>query len=562
MADQTSQQQPGGTLGVWPLSDNSSEAAAGLTLAAFMALDTGLAIVTLKGEIALSNPVFDLTFGDIPSDRLLQLFHIDAWRHDGKVARPVTFADGRTHWINVTGLGESWLISATDITERLREGAHEAELARTDRLTELGNRLLFRDRLAELLSQSAAVRGDSAVLTIDLDRFKAINDTLGRVIGDALLCLVAKRIRSAVAPDDVVVRLDGDEFGIIQTERAQPDGAISLAKRLVDLLSRPYLLEGQLINVTAFVGIAMIAEESLDLDQILKNADLALHRAKQERYAGYRVFESAMDESMKARRALETDLRRALALREFALVYQPQVNLQSRRVVGFEALLRWRSPTRGMVSPLDFIPLAEETGIIGPIGEWVLRTACREAAQWSDDYFVAVNISAIQFSNRALISTIISALADSGLDPRRLELEITESVMLDSCGNALGVLQQLRALGIRVSLDDFGTGYSSLGYLRSFPFDKIKVDQCFVRENADDRGNRAIVRAIASLGESLGMATVAEGVETEDQLARVAADGCTEVQGYLISRPIPPDEIENFLAESRQLIDAATAVSL
>jgi EAL domain-containing protein (putative c-di-GMP-specific phosphodiesterase class I) len=215
-----------------------------------------------------------------------------------------------------------------------------------------------------------------------------------------------------------------------------------------------------------------------------------------------------------------------------------------------------------MVSPLEFIPLAEETGMIGPIGEWVLRTACRDAATWPGDYFVAVNISAIQFANRALVSTVISALADSGLDPHRLELEITESVMLDPRGDALAVLQKLRALGVRVSLDDFGTGYSSLGYLRSFPFDKIKVDQCFVREQPDDRGSRAIVRAIASLGENLGMATVAEGVETEDQLARVAADGCTEVQGYLISRPIPPGEIELFLAESRNVIDAATAVCL
>jgi diguanylate cyclase (GGDEF)-like protein len=318
-----------------PPVDDSLAGAAGLTLAAFMAVDTALAIVSPEGRIALSNPVFDLAFGDIADDLLLQRFHFDSCRQGGVVARPVTFGDDRTYWINVTALPEGWLVSATDITDRLNEGGHEAEQARTDSLTQLGNRLLFRERLADLLSQPSADRSDRAVLTIDLDRFKAINDTLGRSIGDALLSLVGKRIRSAVALDDIVARLDGDEFGVIQTAQEQPESAVLLAKRLVDLLSRPYLLEGQLINVTAFVGIALIADADLDVDQVLKRADLALHRAKQERYAGYRVFESAMDESMKARRALETDLRRALARREFALAYQPQVNLQARRVTGF-----------------------------------------------------------------------------------------------------------------------------------------------------------------------------------------------------------------------------------
>ncbi len=539
-----------------------SQRTAQLTLAAFMAIDIGLALISPDGEIVMTNPTFDLAFGAIPRDQLLARFGFDPSCDDGKASRPIIFPDERIYWIDITAFTGGWLISAADISERLRQGIAGVELSRIDRLTQLANRLVFHERLADLLTQPAEVRRDAAVLTIDLDRFKAINDTLGRTIGDALLCLVAKRISSALSPSDVLARLEADEFGVIQTGRDQPEAAVILAKRLVDLLSRPYLLEGQLINVSAFVGIALVSDDELDVDGVLKNAELALHRAKQERYAGYRVFESAMDESMRARRALETDLRRALALREFSLVYQPQVNLQSRRVAGFEALLRWRCPTRGPVSPLDFIPIAEETGIIGPIGEWVLRTACRDAASWPGDYTVAVNISAIQFTNRSLVATVVSALADSGLDPRRLELEITESVMLDARGNALAVLQQLRGLGVRVSLDDFGTGYSSLGYLRSFPFDKIKIDQSFVREASDDRGNRAIVRAIASLGASLGMATVAEGVETEDQLARVAADGCTDVQGYLISRPLPPGDIEHFLAESRNVIDAATEVSL
>jgi EAL domain-containing protein (putative c-di-GMP-specific phosphodiesterase class I) len=266
--------------------------------------------------------------------------------------------------------------------------------------------------------------------------------------------------------------------------------------------------------------------------------------------AGYCVFESGMEETVKARRALEADLRQAVARREFALVYQPQFDLLNRRVTGFEALLRWNSPTRGPVSPMAFIPLAEETGIINQIGEWVLRTACREAANWPDHITVAVNVSAVQLANRAMTTVVMSALADSGLDPRQLELEITESVMLDAHGTALGVLQHLRAMGVRVSLDDFGTGYSSLGYLRSFPFDKIKIDQSFVRRGSEDPGDRAIVRAIASLGHNLGMPTVAEGVETTEQMERVTADGCTYVQGYLLSRPIAPEQIDGFLAGS------------
>jgi EAL domain-containing protein (putative c-di-GMP-specific phosphodiesterase class I) len=281
--------------------------------------------------------------------------------------------------------------------------------------------------------------------------------------------------------------------------------------------------------------------------ELLKNANLALHRAKSERRGTYRFFEKAMDEKMQYRRGLEIDLRRALTLREFALVYQPQFNLRLNNVTGFEALLRWQSPIRGAVSPLEFIPVAEETGIIVSIGEWVIRTACQEAANWSNGHNISVNVSAIQFKNPNLVATVMSALAESGLDPRRLELEITESVMLDGEGPALIMLQNLREIGVRVALDDFGIGYSSLGYLRSFPFDRIKIDQSFVRGKSDDAVGRAIVRAVASLGESLGIATVAEGVETDEQMARISADGCTDVQGYLISRPMPPEQIDSFL---------------
>ena len=283
-------------------------------------------------------------------------------------------------------------------------------------------------------------------------------------------------------------------------------------------------------------------------------SDLALHRAKSHGLGAYRFFELAMDEKMQYRRKLEIDLRRALALGEFSLVYQPQVDLLQNKVTGFEALLRWQSPIRGAVSPLEFIQVAEETGISTPIGEWVLRTACLEAASWSGAQKVSVNVSAIQFKSPNLVATIMSTLGESGLDPQRLELEVTESVMLDAGGTALAVLQNIREIGVRVALDDFGIGYSSLGYLRDFPFDRIKIDQSFVRGTANDAVGRAIVRAVASLGQSLGIATVAEGVETEEQVARVASDGCTDVQGYLISRPMPPREIDGFLRSRNENI--------
>jgi len=528
----------------------SSSLAAGLALSAFATIDSALAMVAPDGRILMTNPAFDQLFGDISAEDLPTRLQIESWQQAESAERIVPFPNGRSFKIKIMALPEGYFVCAGDITDQLAQVERDARLVRTDRLTELGNQRLLRERLQDLLDSSPVIRNDCALLTVDLDRFKAVNDALGRNIGDALLCLVSKRIRSAVAGADVVTRLYGDQFGIVQIGRPQPEAAINLAKRLGDLLSRPYMLEGQLIDVTARVGIAPLAQAATDVDQVMKNADLALNRARQDRSTDYCVFESGMDETVKARRALETDLRRALALREFALVYQPQVDLLTRRVTGFEALLRWNSPTRGMVSPLDFIPLAEETGIINPIGEWVLRTACRDAANWPADITVAVNISAVQFAHRTLATTVLSALADSDIDPRRLELEITESVMLDARGSALGVLQQLRGIGVRVSLDDFGTGYSSLGYLRSFPFDKIKIDQSFVRGTSEDPGNRAIVRAIASLGQNLGMATVAEGVETAEHMERVATDGCTHVQGYLISRPISAEQVAGFLASN------------
>jgi diguanylate cyclase (GGDEF)-like protein len=524
------------------------EVAAELALHAFVDMERAAAIVQADGQLLLTNKAFTELFGRDDAAEALARINAEARRTRLKVIREVEFPNGRTIGFETLPLQQGWLVSAADITDRLAMRAREAVQARTDQLTKLGNRLMFHERLQDVLAEREAAENPAAMLAVDLGRFKALNESLGRNIGDALLCLVAKRIRSTLTGSDVVARLEADKFGIIQIGQPQPQSAEALASRLVDLVGRAYLLDGQLINISACVGVVTLGPDApSDCDHVLKNADLALNRAKSDGHGSYRFFEAAMDEKMRSCRELEIDLRRALSLREFSLVYQPQLNLKTKAVTGFEALLRWQCPTRGAVSPLDFIPLAEETGVITSIGEWVLRTACHEAAHWPNQRIVAVNVSAVQFASPNLVTTIMSALAESGLDPRRLELEITESVMLDARGTALSVLQNLRTMGVRVALDDFGTGYSSLGYLRSFPFDKIKIDQTFVRGTSDDPAGQAIVRAIAYLGQSLGMETVAEGVETEEQLARVAADGCTDVQGYLISRPLPPDRIAGFL---------------
>jgi diguanylate cyclase (GGDEF)-like protein len=515
-----------------------SDRAAQLALSAFMSMNRAVAIMGPDGKLLMPNLVFGKLFADT---ELFDRINRDAGANNGKCERQITLADGRAFWVETIPMDGGWLVSAYSMTERSAK-------ARTDTVTKLGNRLMFHEQLAELLTNPDRAGTGAALLVIDLDRFKAINESLGRNIGDGLLGQVAERIRSALGHGDIVARLGGDKFAIIQAGAPQPQSAAALAGRIVDLIGRPFLVEGQLIDVAASAGIVLFPAGTADREQLLKNADLALHRAKGDGHGTYRFFEMAMDEKMRYRRNLEIDLRRALARGEFALVYQPQFNLRLNAITGFEALLRWQSPTRGSVSPLEFIPVAEDTGIINSIGEWVLRTACLEAATWPGAQNVSVNVSSIQFKNPNLVATIMSALGESGLDPRRLELEITESVMLDAGGTALATLQNLRQIGTRVALDDFGIGYSSLGYLRSFPFDRIKIDQSFVRGTPNDATGRAIVRAIASLGRSLGMATVAEGVETEEQMARIISDGCTDVQGYLISRPMPPGQIGKFLA--------------
>jgi diguanylate cyclase (GGDEF)-like protein/PAS domain S-box-containing protein len=450
--------------------------------------------------------------------------------------------------------GGGWVGVHQDITEQRRAEEKIAHMAHHDALTGLPNRVLLREQLNHQLS--SVQRGASfAVLCLDLDDFKRVNDTLGHPVGDALLFTVANRLRESVRDTDVVARLGGDEFAIIQIGVEQPTSASTLAQRLVDSLAQPFTVDGHEIVIGTSVGISITPNDGTDADVLLKNADMALYRAKENGRNGFSFFESEMDAKMHERRTLEIDLRRAIAVGEFELFYQPLVNLETDAFSGFEALLRWNHPTRGMISPLSFVPLAEDTGLIIPLGEWVLRQACSEAAKWPDNIKVAVNLSPVQFRNKNLVSMVTSAIANSGIAATRLELEITETAMLQNTEQTLAVLHMLQGLGVRVSMDDFGTGYSSLSYLRSFPFDKIKIDQSFVRDLDKGDESIAIIRAISGLGKTLGMMTTVEGIETEGQLERVRAEGCDEVQGYLFSKPQPASEVPRLLSsfgEKRQ----------
>ena len=380
---------------------------------------------------------------------------------------------------------------------------------------------------------------------IDLDRFKAVNDSHGHPVGDALLQVVAQRLRSAVRDGDMVSWLGGDEFAVALPAAM---AAEALGARLVDLLSRPYLVEGHVAIIGASIGIAIGPRDGADSAALVRAADLALYQAKEDGRQVVRVFNQEMDSRARARHVLLDDLRRALALQQFELHYQPQTNLTSRGLIGFEALIRWRHPERGLVPPDRFIPLAEEMGLIMPIGEWVLRTACREAMLWQGELTVAVNVSAKELADRDRLPRIVRATLDAtGLPARRLEVEITESALVRHEKEALHVLHALRAMGVRVSMDDFGTGYSSLSQLRSFPFDKLKIDRSFVRDLSGSDEAIAVVRAIAALGASLGMTTTAEGVETAEKEAMIRADGCTDMQGYLVSRPVPAGDVARLI---------------
>ncbi len=433
-----------------------------------------------------------------------------------------------------------------DVTEQRRVESQVVYLANHDALTGLRNRGAMRDELQRLLARNA--RGeDLAVLCLDLDRFKAVNDLFGHPAGDALLRQVADRLRQCTRDTDFVVRLGGDEFAVLQCGAPQPASSARLARRIIATLAEPFDLDGQRANIGSSVGIAIAPFDGADPETLLKNADLALYRAKADGRGTLCYFEPGMDSRAQARRTLEADLRTALAEQQFHLLYQPQIDTGSGTVTGVEALLRWQHPGRGIVSPADFIPLAEESGVIVPLGRWVLAQACRDAAGWPAAVRVAVNVSAVQFGHGTLVRDVMQALGDAGLPAERLELEITESVMLRDAEQALLQLRELRRRGVRVAMDDFGTGYSSLSTLRSFPFDRIKIDRSFVHDVEHNAEAQAIVRAVTGLGRSLGMATTVEGVETLAQLAAVQREGCAEVQGYLFSRPRPAAEVPQLI---------------
>jgi len=441
-----------------------------------------------------------------------------------------------------------------DVTDRKAAEAKIAQLAHYDPLTNLPNRTLFREQLERELS--FVKRGAQlAVLYLDLDHFKSINDTLGHPCGDELLRVVAQRLRSCLREADLIARLGGDEFAIVQTQLQHPNDAAMLAQRLREAITgAAYDLNGHQATTDLSIGIALSPGDGIEMDELVKHADLALYGAKAEGRANYRYFEPDMNARMRERRGLEVDLRSALAKGEFELHYQPLVNLQTQAITGCEVLLRWNHPERGRVPPLEFVPVAEENGLINAIGEWVLRSACVEAMNWPDQARVAVNVSPVQFRNPGLALTVANALAVSGLPAHRLELEVTESVLMQNNDATLAMLHQIRNLGVRISMDDFGTGYSSLSYLRSFPFDKIKIDQSFIRDLSKGDEAVAIVHAILSLASSLKMTTTAEGVETAEQQRLLQATGCNEMQGYLFSPPRPAAEIASlFTAGARPL---------
>jgi diguanylate cyclase (GGDEF)-like protein/PAS domain S-box-containing protein len=510
---------------------------------------TGLSAASLEGH-SLLDVIKSRVLPGSPEEFVAQV--VAAMREGKTNTRVIETTDGRTLRVIEQPRQEGgWVSTLEDITEWQKAQAQISHMARHDALTNLPNRRLFRERLEGALRR--VTRGEQvAVFCLDLDRFKEVNDTLGHPVGDELLKEVARRLSKCVREGDTVARLGGDEFAVVQVGgELQVAETSALANRLIEVISAPCTIQDHQLIIGATLGISIAPDDGADPDQLLKNADMALYRAKGDGRGSYRFFEAGMDARAQARRVLELDLRTAMSRGEFEVHYQPLLDIKTSNIICFEALLRWNHPQRGLTLPLEFISLAEDTGLIVPIGDWVLRTACADAARWPHDVRVAVNISPAQFKNRNLVASVTAALSAAGLAANRLELEITESVLLQETDATLATLHKLRALGPRISMDDFGTGYSSLSYLRSFPFDKIKIDRSFVSELAVRGHSMAIVRAVTGLGRSLGISTTAEGVETKEQLALLRSEGCNEVQGHLFSQARPAAEVDKMLAKRR-----------
>jgi diguanylate cyclase (GGDEF)-like protein len=461
-------------------------------------------------------------------------------------------ADGRSIQIANRPLADGgWVSTHEDITERRRSDEQIKHLAHYDLLTDLPNRARFRGELERALER--VQRGERiAVLYIDIDEFKSVNDSLGHPVGDELLKVVAERLRGCIRESDIVARLGGDEFAIIQTAVAGRAEVAELVKRIYETIRVPNECAGHLLATDASIGVAMAPEDGADLNELLKNADLAMYSAKADGRRTYRFFEPSMDARVKAQRALEMDMRKAIADGDFEIHYQPVVNIRDNVITGCEALLRWRHAELGLISPAQFIPVAEDTGLINQLGEWVLNAACAEAATWPDQIKIAVNVSPVQFRSQTLALKVAAALAASGLSANRLELEITEAVLIRDDEAALAMLHELRRLGVRIALDDFGTGYSSLSYLQRFPFDKIKIDRSFIKDITDSNGSSSIVQAVVDIGAARNMTTTAEGVETEGQREVLRRLDCTEMQGHLFSGAVPAAEIMQLLRSGHE----------
>ncbi|MGE0063348.1 MAG: EAL domain-containing protein [Xanthobacteraceae bacterium] len=537
----------------------------------------GLSLFDAEGRLEVINrrylEIFGLTRDMVgPGATFLDLLELSvaAGNHPGKTAQQVMAEQHEFLRTSPTGMrlldisgrviscvyrptqSGGFVATYEDVTERQQAETKIMHMARHDALTNLPNRVLFRETM-----EAALASGDKlAVLFLDLDRFKSVNDTLGHPVGDALLCEVTRRLQLTVRGADTVARLGGDEFAIIQMGGI-PGQATDLAVRIIEAISEPFDIMGHQVVIGTSVGIAVAPTDGNEPDQLLRNADMALYRAKSDGRGTYHFFHPEMDSALQARRSLELDLRKALGNGEFELYYQPIVKLETGVPSGFEALLRWRHPEHGLVSPDKFIPIAEEIGVIVSIGDWVLKQACLDAAAWPDNLSVAVNLSAVQFRSPTLALSVVSALGTSGLAPGRLELEITETVLLQDDKSVLDTLHQMRDLGVKISMDDFGTGYSSLSYLRSFPFDKIKIDRSFINELGKKEDCVAIIRAVSRLGLSLGMITTAEGVETKEQLDILRAEGCTQGQGYYFSPPRPVSEVPAILKKLKPRTRAA-----
>jgi diguanylate cyclase (GGDEF)-like protein len=493
---------------------------------------------------------------DLCPEREILADHMTSFRPFRDAAVPLTIG-GERRWWSLSGQpvesesGQMRLRGvATDISAIKNAEAKLAYMAHYDGLTDLPNRFLFVDTLNRALQRQRS-GSYTAVLSIDLDHFKAVNDTLGHPAGDALLQVVSRRIESCLREKDIVARMGGDEFAILLPGTRGKNAAEKTASRILEALGQPIDLDGNQVVTTGSIGIVTSPGDGNSAETLMKHVDLALYGAKANGRNRYMVFEAEMDHLAQARRMVETDLRSALMRDELSLYYQPLINVESGETVAYEALLRWQHPTRGLVMPNDFIPIAEETGLIVQLGEWVIRNAVAEVARWPEHISVSVNLSPLQMKSGSLISTVINALAASNLEPQRLELEITETVLMHETEVNLATLHRLREVGVRIALDDFGTGYSSLNYLRSFPFDKIKIDRCFVEDVHNHGDSQAIIRAITGLATSLGMVTTAEGVENSEQLAQLRIEGCTEVQGFLFSKALPVSELTNLRSSTR-----------